>query len=62
MIKSSVGAIAPFLLLSLLLASPAAAQIDRVEHQLGATNLGAQSGNGGLTLGLAPAGEVTVLG
>ncbi len=44
-----------------LSASPAAAQIDFVEQTFGATHLGAQSGNGGLTVGLAPTGEITVL-
>ncbi len=46
---------------ALLSASPAVAQIDFVEQTFGATNLGAQSGNGGLTVGLASTGEITVL-
>jgi hypothetical protein len=46
---------------ALLIASPAIAQIDFVERTFGATHLGAQSGNGGLTVGLAPTGEITVL-
>lgn len=46
---------------ALLLATPAFGQIDFVERTFGATHLGAQTGNSGLTAGLAPTGEITVL-
>ena len=46
---------------AMLTAAPAQAQIDFVERTFGATNLGAQTGNGGLTAGLAATGEITVL-
>ena len=46
---------------AVLAAAPASAQIDFVERTFGATHLAAQTGNGGLTAGLAPTGEITVL-
>ncbi len=52
------------LLTAFALLAPVAAQahdIDRIEHLFGATHVTAQSGNGGLSVGVAPTGEVTVL-
>lgn len=55
-------AAASLLALSLLLAGSAlASEWDFQEDLFGATNVTAQAGNGGLTVGLAPRGEVTVL-
>ena len=49
-------------LLTLLVAAPSlAGEWDFQENWFGATNVTAQAGNGGLTVGLAPSGEITVL-
>ena len=49
-------------LLTLLVAAPSLAEEwDFQENWFGATNVTAQAGNGGLTVGLAPRGEITVL-
>lgn len=52
------------LLAAALIAAAGVAQahdIDRIEHLFGATHVTAQTGNGGLSVGVAPRGEVTVL-
>ena len=36
-------------------------QIDQIEHYFGASHVSAQAGNGGLTVAVAPRGEITVL-
>lgn len=62
---SSIRVAIPLATLALvsLVAPDAAALVpwDLNEHRLGATYLSAQSGNGNLTVGVAPLGEVTVL-
>lgn len=48
--------------LTLAFAAPAAAHdIDIQEHRFGATNVNAQTGNGGLSVGVSGRGELTVL-
>ena len=49
-------------LVAALTPTAALAQLDLAEHERGPTHVSAQSGNGGLTVGVAPRGEVTVLG
>ena len=39
----------------------AAHDIDRIEHSFGATHVTAQTANGGLSVAVAPRGEITVL-
>ena len=59
---SSLRACAGLCLVTLLAAgSAAASEWDIQEDRFGATHVTAQAGNGGLTVGLAPRGEVTVL-
>ncbi len=49
------------LLIAALPGAAAAHGVDTQEHRFGATNVNAQSGNGGLSVGVSARGEVTVL-